>query len=378
MYFPLSIVAVSILGFWAIIQIFYYLFFFLRLAIHKNTTNTESNSIPFSIIICAKNEETNIRANIDSWMQQEYFDTYGKPLFEVLLIDDNSDDGSHYMFQEISNKYPSLRIVTLRQEAKGIRGKKFPLSMGIKEAKYDHVLLTDADCAPASKYWLMQMANSFHKQGTEVVLGYGAYKKYTGFLNKWIRWETAMTAMQYLSYALAKTPYMGVGRNLSYKKELFIANKGFSSHTHLLSGDDDLFINQVTNTKNTRINIHTDSFTYSEPKKTFEAWFFQKKRHLTTGKYYKGIHKFLLGLFSASHFLFFASFIWALFFPKLYTITAIIFFTRWIIQYIIYAICFKKLSEFDLIPSIWLFDIYTIFYNLRMFPALFKTNKEWR
>jgi glycosyltransferase involved in cell wall biosynthesis len=378
MHFSLSTVAIAVFGFMCTIQLFYYLFFFLRLVIHKNKKNELNSTTPFSIIICAKNEETNIQANIESWMTQDYHDVHGNPMFEVLLIDDNSEDGSHFMYQEIGKKYPSLRIVTLRQEAKGIRGKKFPLSMGIKEAKNEHVLLTDADCAPASNKWLQEVANTYQKQGTEIVLGYGAYKKYTGFLNKWIRWETAMAAMQYLSYALAKTPYMGVGRNLSYKKELFIINKGFSSHTHLLSGDDDLFINQVATAKNTRININPNAFTFSEPKKTFETWIFQKKRHLSTGKYYKGKHKFLLGLFSASHFLFFCAFVWALFFPKMYVITGSIFLLRWIVQYIIYAICFKKLGEYDLIPTIWLFDIYTLFYNLRMFPALFKNNKQWR
>jgi glycosyltransferase involved in cell wall biosynthesis len=378
MHFSIALLAIYTLGFWCFIQIFYYLFFFLRLVLHKNYSAAADSQEHFSIIICAKNEETNISKHLEYWITQQYHNLNGEPMYEVILVDDNSDDGSNYLFQDLAPKYKHLRIVSLRQEAKGIRGKKFPLSMGIKEAKYENLLLTDADCAPASNLWLQQIANSYQKQNTQVVLSYGAYRKYNGFLNKWIRWETAMTAMQYLSYALAKIPYMGVGRNLSYKKELFIANKGFSSHTHLLSGDDDLFINQVANGKNTRININPNAFTYSEPKKTYDAWFFQKRRHLTTGKYYKGIHQFFLGLFSASHFLFFAAFIWALFYPKFYIITAGIFIIRWIVQYIIFAICFKKLGEYDLIPSIWLFDIYTLIYNIRMLPALFTSNKEWK
>jgi glycosyltransferase involved in cell wall biosynthesis len=378
MQFSLAMIAIIALAFWCGIQLFYYLFFFLRMVFVKTKKEITVSDTPISIIICAKNEETNIRNNIDAWMNQNYHDSNNKPMFEVLLVDDNSDDGSHFMYQEIATAHPTLRIVMLRQDAKGIRGKKFPLSMGIKEAKYEHVLLTDADCTPASKEWLAQIAANYQNPNTEIVLGYGAYTKYKGFLNKWIRWETALTAMQYMSYALAKIPYMGVGRNLSYQKKLFIVNKGFSSHTHLLSGDDDLFINQVANKQNTNVCLHPDSFTFSEPKKTMETYLFQKKRHYTTAKYYKGIHQFLLGLFSASHFLFFGCFIWALFFPKYYIATAIIFITRWLIQYIVYAICFKKLGEFDLIPSIWLFDIYTIFYNIIMLPSLFTSNKQWR
>jgi glycosyltransferase involved in cell wall biosynthesis len=378
MHFSPALISIYIFSFWCFIQLFYYLFFFLRLAIFKQKSEPNFNETYFSIVICAKNEESNVSKHLDAWMTQQYHNAKGEPMFEVIIVDDNSDDGSNYVFQDLAPKYKNLRIVSLRQEAKGIRGKKFPLSIGIKEAKYEHVLLTDADCLPASDLWLKEIAFSYQSNRTEVVIGYGPYRKYEGFLNKWIRWETAISAMQYLSYAIVKLPYMGVGRNLSYKKELFIANKGFSSHTHLLSGDDDLFINQVANAKNTRICINPNAFTYSEPKKSYEAWYFQKKRHLSTGKHYKGIHQFFLGLFSISHFMFFASFVWCLFFPKFYLLTGCIFLGRWIVQYIIFAICLKKLKEFDLIPSIWLFDIYTLFYNIRMLPALFTSNKEWR
>jgi glycosyltransferase involved in cell wall biosynthesis len=300
-------------------------------------------------------------------------------MYEVILVDDNSDDGSNYLFQDLAPKYKHLRIVSLRQEAKGIRGKKFPLSMGIKEAKYENLLLTDADCAPASNLWLQQIANSYQKQNTQVVLGYGAYRKYNGFLNKWIRWETAMTAMQYLSYALAKIPYMGVGRNLSYKKELFIANKGFSSHTHLLSGDDDLFINQVANGKNTVIEIDPESFIYSEPKKNSEEWHLQKKRHLSTGKYYKTKHKALLSIYAISHFLFWLSLIPCILFPKFILYVAIAFVVRWLVQGFIFRKVFIKLKENDLIYYIWWFDIWLLFYNIKSVPSIFFKNKiHWK
>jgi hypothetical protein len=210
------------------------------------------------------------------------------------------------------------------------------------------------------------------------VLGYGAYKKYEGFLNKWIRWETAITAMQYLSYAKAKIPYMGVGRNLSYDKSIFFANKGFSSHSHLMSGDDDLFINQVATAKNTKISIHPESYTISEPKKSWDAYWFQKKRHMSTGKYYKPLHKFLLGLFNGSHFLFWAFAIWSLCFPKIILLAIATILVRWIVQFVVYASVFKKLQEFDLIASIWLYDIITLFYHLRLLPSVFIPQKTWK
>src|SRR5205809_1099854 len=151
------------------------------------------------------------------------------------------------------------------QEAKLINGKKYPLSIGIKEANHEVMLLTDADCVPASEHWIQKMQEAYH-DGVEIVLGYGAYHKRPGLLNKLIRFETIHSAIQYLSYALAGTPYMGVGRNLSYKKDLFLRNKGFSSINHVPSGDDDLFINKVATKKNTKIIIDPESITRSIPK----------------------------------------------------------------------------------------------------------------
>src|SRR6185312_2609594 len=149
--------------------------------------------------------------------------------------------------------------------------KKFPLSMGIKSSRYETLLLTDADCVPASEHWIQLMQNGY-REGTEIVLGYGAYNKAEGLLNKIIRFETFHSALQYLSYALAGMPYMGVGRNLSYKKELFFNNKGFSSINHIPGGDDDLFINMVANKRNTTIVIDKDAHTLSEAAPTWQIW----------------------------------------------------------------------------------------------------------
>jgi glycosyltransferase involved in cell wall biosynthesis len=362
-----------------LIQIFYYLFYYLRLVIYpiKNATPTQANA-PVSVIICAKNEERNIEANIDSWMTQQYHDDNGEPLFEVLLVDDNSDDGSIYVYNHLREQYPSLRILMLRQEAKGIKGKKFPLSMGIKEAKYETLILTDADCKPNSQLWLTQMVNAYKNESTQIVLGYSPYAKQGGFLNKWIRWETAYTAIQYLSYALAGNAYMGVGRNLSYKRKLFLHNKGFSAFSQLLSGDDDLFINQVATTKNTAICIHPQAYTKSAGKETFEAWWHQKSRHVSTSIYYKLTHKILLGVNSASHTLWWLLLIPALLLAPYWYIVLMGFGTRMLLQWLVLGLACNKLHERDIIPFIPLFDILTVYYNFRLFPKIFKSQTAWK
>ena len=320
-----------------LIQVFYFLFFFLRLAIYKTKQKESSQTHAVSVIICARDEAANLAKNLPGALVQQYRTTH-----EVIVVDDNSFDDTKYLLEEFQRKFRQLNIVELKQEAKLIPGKKFPLSVGIKTAKHEIVLLTDADCVPASEFWIEKMQATYNDD-TEIVLGYGAYYKKPGLLNKLVRWETVHTAMQYFSYALAGVAYMGVGRNLSYKKTIFFRHKGFSSHNKIPSGDDDLFINMAATSRNTKINIDKDAFTLSEPAKTWGQWVRQKTRHYSTGKYYRAKHKFLLGLYSLTHFLFYPAFVAALIFFKWeWVLTA--FGVRFLLQAIIFYFITKKLD----------------------------------
>src|SRR5271154_1862614 len=309
----------------AVVQLFYYGWFFRRLAFYSPSPKEHSQQHPVSVIICSRDDAARLAANLPGALVQTYLTTH-----EVIVVNHNSQDDTRYLLDEFKKTFKGLHIVNLTQEAIGIPGKKYPLSMGIKEAKHEILLLTDADCVPASEFWIQKMQDGYN-ENIEVVLGYGAYHKKPGFLNKIIRFETFHSALQYLSYALAGTPYMGVGRNLSYKKDLFLRNKGFSSINHVPGGDDDLFINKVATPSNTRIVIDRESFTLSESKKTFREWVRQKTRHYTTGKYYKPRHKFLLTLYSISHILFYPAFILSLlYFRWQWTLT--IFLLRFLLQ----------------------------------------------
>ena len=226
-----------------LIQIFYYLFFFRRLAFYKAPQKNTSVEYAVSVIVCARDEAHQLSTNLPGILVQDYKSTH-----EIVVVNDNSIDDTKYLLDEFKKSFKNINHILLSQEAKLITGKKFPLSIGVKSAKHEILILTDADCIPASEHWIHTIQNAY-VDDVEIVLGYGAYKKKSGILNKLIRFETFHTALQYLSYAIAGIPYMGVGRNLSYKKDVFIRNKGFSSINMIPSGDDDLFINQVANKK---------------------------------------------------------------------------------------------------------------------------------
>ncbi|HEY6503857.1 MAG TPA: glycosyltransferase, partial [Chitinophagaceae bacterium] len=313
----------------------------------------------------------NLARNLPGVLVQNYPSTY-----EVVAVNDNSLDDSKYILQELKKTFKSLNVVELTQEAKLIKGKKYPLSIGIKESRHEVLLLTDADCVPASEFWIQKMQDAYDDK-IEIVLGYGAYHKRPGLLNKLIRFETFHTALQYLSYALAGIPYMGVGRNLSYKKGLFFRNKGFSSINHIPSGDDDLFINKVATKHNTAVIIDPEAITRSVPKKTWREWLKQKSRHYTTAKFYKPKHKFLLGLYVATQFLFYPLFIATIIFYDWRFATGL-FVLKMLVQGFIWYKAMKKMEEKDLWPWFILLDIWMFLYYIIFAPALWrKPRRNW-
>lgn len=354
-----------------LIQLIYYWGIFSRLAFFKTKPKEHSQQHPVSVVICARDEAANLARNLPGVLFQQYPSTH-----ELVVVNHNSQDDTRYLLEEFRKTFKGLEIVNLEHEAKGIPGKKYPLSMGIREANHEILLLTDADCVPASEHWLYKMQDAY-QPGIEVVLGYGAYQKRPGLLNKLIRFETYHTALQYFSYALSGMPYMGVGRNLSYKRQLFLENKGFSSINHLPGGDDDLFIHKIARKDNTAVVIDPDAFTLSEAKKTFGDWMRQKERHYSTGKYYSGKFKFLLGMYSVSQFFLYPLFVLSLIFFS-WQLALAVFSLRFITQGIISYKCMQRLREKDLWPWWWLLDIWMFLYYCIFAPALWrKPRQNW-
>lgn len=354
------------------IQLFYYLYFFRRLAFYQAPADpTQSLQHPVSVVICARDEAANLSRNLPNVLLQQYPTTN-----EVIVVNDNSGDETRYLLGELQKKYRKLQVIELTQEAKHIDGKKFPLSIGIKEAKHEVLLLTDADCVPATEHWMFRMQHAF-ASGIEIVLGYGAYHKQPGMLNKLIRFETFHTALQYLSYALAGNPYMGVGRNLAYRKQTFFNNKGFASVNRIPSGDDDLFINKAAKPQNTAVAIHPEAFTFSAPKQTWAEWRKQKARHYTTGKYYKGKHKWLLGLYTASFLLFYPSLVLSCIFFD-WRLALLPFVLRILTLGLVWKKAMQLLEENDLFRWFPLLDVWMFVYYLFFIPTLWRKPGKWK
>lgn len=347
-----------------LLQVLVYLISYGKFAFHKTVKPATSHFKPVSVIICAKNEEQHLIKNLPLVLKQDY------PEYEVIVVDDYSQDDSKIILEDYERKYPHMRIISVKEDRPYKIGKKFPLTLGIKGAKYDTVVLTDADCVPASDQWLKEISAQFMDK-TEIVLGYGAYEKLPGLLNKLIRFDTFMIAMQYFSFALKGKAYMGVGRNLAYKTEVFFRNKGFANHTHIASGDDDLFIHRVAKKDNVAIVYSHESHTISTPKKSFTEWAWQKKRHLTTAPLYRKSVKRFFGYVYLLPVLFYLLLaVLAILQYALYILPGI-FLLRIIVQLIVYRKAMIKLNEKDLLFYTPFLEILFIFIQ----PYLYISSK---
>ena len=344
----------------AVIQILYY-FSFLSFLFHKSSKKKE-NTVPISVIVCAKNEAENLKNLIPKILQQEYSS------FELVLINDASTDHTLEILEKFKEHDSRIKIVNVENNEAFWGNKKYALTLGIKAASNDYLLFTDADCVPASNQWIQKMSLEFSDKKS-IVLGYGKYEsRKNSFLNLLVRYETLLTAIQYFSYAKLGSPYMAVGRNLAYKREEFYRVKGFINHIQVRSGDDDLFIRDAATKQNTTISIEPESFTISKAPKSFTEWFRQKRRHISTAKHYKFKHRFLLGLFFISKFLFL-------------TLTPILFFwlpievmlsttiAYFILNYIIIGVSAKKLKETQVTYFLPFLEIFLVLFQITIFIA---------
>ena len=355
------------------IQLLYYLLVFLRLNFVRPFKDVPEFLPGVSVIICAKNEARNLQQFLKIVLIQQY------KQFEVIVVDDQSDDNTLDVLVEYYKRNKNLKIVSVaKNENKPYAGKKYALMKGLEAASFDTIVVTDADCRPATTHWLAKLVGCYMDE-TQIVLGHSPYETRPGFLNKLIRYENFITAIQYFGFAKAGLPYMGVGRNLSYKKELMNGFKGFDKAKNLLTGDDDLFINAVATGKNTMLCIDKAAFMYTEPEKTFGGWLNQKKRHLRSGFRYKFIHQLLLFIFALSNFVFYTSFVVLIIKAHLLKLTLGLFFSLVLAKLIITFRVYKKLGSEDLRFFSPVLDItYTGYLLIIFFLLLLKPKDNWK
>lgn len=360
-----------------------YLFIFIIAFNRKNPGDKEAH-VPVSVVVCAHDEAENLRELIPLLLSQDY------PEFEVIIVNDRSNDSTFDFLLQETKTEPRLRMVNVKDTPERVNGKKYGITLGIRAAAHEWILLTDADCRPNSNQWIRSMSRYFTAD-SQFVLGFSPYMQKAGFLNLFIRFETILTAIQYFAFGWLKNPYMGVGRNLAYRKSLFLEQKGFNNFLHVTGGDDDLFVNMHARGTNTRLQLSPESQVSSLPESTWRSFYDQKIRHLAVGKRYRFSHRFLLGLFSTSWIITWLTWIplmvWilstfkasvSLYAPEIYLIV-LPFALRWILLVVLFRSMLMQASLSFPLRTLPLLDfIFAIYYLSTGLAALTTKKIRWR
>lgn len=316
---------------------------------------------PVSVIICARNEGDNLNRFLPLVLEQDYEN------YEVIVVNDGSCDDTEDIIKDLQKIYHNLYITNIPQETRIISHKKLAITVGVKAAKNEILLFTDADCRPLTPNWITSIVRNFDNQ-TEFVLGHGNYYREHGFISKMVSYDTLTIAMQYMGFALLGYPYMGVGRNMAYRKSTFFNHKGFAGFLHVASGDDDLLINAFGKKHNTRIEPSLEAETLSLPKTTFRDWYYQKLRHLSTVDVYQSGSKMWIGLEPLSRGIFYLTTLLLAIIsynnPIVLSIAIGSFLLRFLIQFIIINLTAKTYKDKGFGLSIILFDILLPLVNL--------------
>jgi len=366
----ISTILLALLALCVLVQLYYCYVYFLPLARYKDPV---AEAVwPVSVIVAAHNEQENLLELLPLLLDQEY------PEFEIILINDRSEDDTEFYASELERQYRHFRVVTVKKTPDYLNPKKYALALGIRAARYEHVLLTDADCRPCSQDWIKKMQSGY-KNGTEVVLGYSPYAQLKGFLNHLVRYETLLSGIQYLSHANMGKAYMGVGRNLSYTKGCFFKNKGFASHIKTIGGDDDLFVRDAANNSNISIVIDKEGQTVSIPKKTFREWLIQKRRHMSVGGRYKAADRRRIGIFVVSNILFYIISIVVLVLSSHLAILGALISVRYLAVFPVYMLVARRLGDTISLLMLPLLDVvYFINYMFLGISVILYKKFRWK
>lgn len=345
---PVHIILLALFVIMAAVQAWYWLAYYRRAASCKPAAaEGKANLPPLSVIICARNEAKNLVKFLPSVLEQDY------PSYEVVVVNDCSEDNTYDVLGDLMKLYPHLRVSSIQKDPGFTHAKKLAMLIGIKAASNDILVFTDADCQPVSDRWLLAIAEAWSEK-TEIVIGYGGFFPEDGMLNKYIRHETMMIAMQYYGMAMAGVPYMGVGRNLSYRKSYFFARGGFGPYNHLMSGDDDLFVNRNATPDNISLMLSPDSFTRSVAPGRAIEWAKQRQRHFTTAVHYKKGDRIRLFIEPLSRTCYYGLLIAMLVMLASWPVVLLIALARLVIR----SVILKKAGNTFREPQLWYFSLF--------------------
>ena len=350
----LPIIIVVLFGVITFLELIYYYVIYARFSFLKKKKAVAIQNVPISIVMVVKDAASVLLKTLPKLLNQQYED------FEVVIVNDNSQDETQLLVVEYQQQYKNIKLVNLDTAVTTIRGKKFALSMGIRCATYDHVIITDPECSPTSSHWLEKMTQNFVGQ-KRIVLGYSTYEKRNNLFNRLLHFDTLVNAVQYFSLARIHSTYRGDDKNMAFTKSLFDAQRGFASHNHISYGDEDIFISRAATKNNTAIEFSHDAVTVLQRGTNHRYWRDHKEGLYFTRKYNTFKNRLILNSYGVINFLFYVALVFAILITLndlvLLCVTLGIIASRIISQYFVFGFAAKKLNEKQVIPALLIYDI---------------------
>ncbi|MDR0790181.1 MAG: glycosyltransferase [Bacteroidales bacterium] len=339
----------------------------------KRTKEHSSRNLPsVSIVIVTKDEQENLKQRLPIILEQQY------PNFEVVVVNNASSDETEFMLKVLEKIYAHLKVVNLYTETPNkFQGKKYPLSLGIKSAKNDYILLTNANCVPNSYFWVLNMVKGLAPK-KNIVLGCNLYERKKTLLNIFIQYDSLNQAINYEGMALLGNPYKATGDNLIISRKGFFDSGGFISLYNISSGDMELFVNHVAKRKNTSVVLNEEAYVKTEAPSSFSAWCNQKRRRLRTAHYYKFWDKFIVATPVWTTLLFYASLVvlFLLNFPWQWIVAGLI--VKILVQILLFYKGSSVLMKNKLCIFAPLFEIFFLVFNTIIgINTLFSKKERW-
>ena len=275
-----------------------YRYHFVRLKPFDAVTSSLPPVTFFSVIIPARNESTYIRACLQSVVNN----SYPGDLFEIIVVDDHSEDDTAQQVLELQSTYPQISLLRLQDYPDWVTTqayKKKAIELAISKSKGSWIVTTDAD-GEVPVNWLLQFDNYIQKNEPVFVAAPVMYYSRGGLLQ--VFQQLDFMSLQGITAASVSAGFHSMcnGANLAYRKDIFWSVGGFAGHEHLASGDDMLLMHRIKASYPNQIGyiFSRDSMVLTEPAASWGTFFQQRIRWASKAESYreKKIFGVLLGV----------------------------------------------------------------------------------
>ncbi|MDQ1771381.1 glycosyltransferase [Labilibaculum sp. A4] len=344
---------------------------YIQLFKKEKKTNHNIKTEPVSIVICVKNEGCYLQENLSLFLEQEY------PDFELILVNDGSEDETETIIKEFQKRYPHLRSTKIPLDDKFQHNKKLALSIGIKAAKNEKIIFTNIHSKPSSSKWLQEFVNSWDKG---VHIGYANFENKKGFFYNFLKFDLLSKNIKSAGFASSGNAHSGNGDNLGYKKSDFFANKGFVKHSHFEAGYDHLMVFQLAKLSGASVCLQPEAKINLSSICAFDQWIRINRHYYKCRKYLPFKIRLLTDLEPISKMIFYSISIYALLFTHLYFFVAIIYLTKIILIGTLFKISTRHLKEENLFLSSYLYEIFVLFSKIYFLSTNFILSKsnQWK